>query len=296
MTTPTISCIIPTRDRPEELRRALSGVLVQTLPPAEIVVVDDDVPPSVDLGSLTALAREHGFRGEVSVEHSGGRGASAARNLGAHRARGELLAFLDDDDEWDSRYLEEVAAATTSGPAAVFVTWSSLVGDRRGSQRGTRIRPGLGYVDCVATNPGVFGSNLVVTKDAVSHIGGFDEDLKVSNDKDFFARLLRAGFAYAVVPKRLVRYHHHASKRLTTTSNPARRQSLIRYLEKHGPHIPAGPRRRLALSIAREEAASLGGWARVGALARVFALGIRVGPKAVQQALWARALRRWVTS
>ena len=92
MTTPRATVVIPTRDRPQLLRRALATALRQVDVIAEIIIVDDggSVPSALPVtgGSLRVLRKD---RSE---------GVSAARNHGIEAARGEWVAFLDDDYHW----------------------------------------------------------------------------------------------------------------------------------------------------------------------------------------------------
>jgi glycosyltransferase involved in cell wall biosynthesis len=93
MPEPRISAIIPTRDRPNALRRTLGSLARQTLPPDtfEVIVVDDG-----SAGSLEAVVAEQ-FLFELRYLRREGGGATLARNAGAACSRGGLLVFLDDD-------------------------------------------------------------------------------------------------------------------------------------------------------------------------------------------------------
>lgn len=92
---PLISVIIPTRDRPEHLLRAVESVLAQTWKSIEVIVVDDG---SVDdIGTIL----QNSFSNKIIyIKHRDSLGACAARNTGLRTARGEYIAFLDDDDRW----------------------------------------------------------------------------------------------------------------------------------------------------------------------------------------------------
>ncbi len=104
-TFPLVSVVIPTRDRQRLLEQALGSVLAQRYEPIEVVVVDDCSALPLELSPL--LARDPRvllLRSETPL------GAGAARNLGASRCRGPLLAFLDDDDRWRPDKLERQVA------------------------------------------------------------------------------------------------------------------------------------------------------------------------------------------
>jgi glycosyltransferase involved in cell wall biosynthesis len=95
MSTPLVSAVIPTRNRPELLLRAVHSVLTQTYENLEAIVVIDG-PDPVTRSALDAIVDPR-LR-VVELEHSVG--GSDARNRGVREANGEWVALLDDDDEW----------------------------------------------------------------------------------------------------------------------------------------------------------------------------------------------------
>lgn len=103
-----VSVIIPTTRRPAQLRRALDSVFTQSFRELEAVVVVDGPNPETmamladyDEPRLRVLQNEHAL------------GPGLARNVGAEAARGEWLAFLDDDDEWLADKLERQLAGVS---------------------------------------------------------------------------------------------------------------------------------------------------------------------------------------
>ncbi|HSV29064.1 MAG TPA: glycosyltransferase family 2 protein [Candidatus Omnitrophota bacterium] len=92
---PSISCVIPTRGRPQLVRRAVDSALGQTLPPAEVIVVVDGPDPA----TMAVLARIDDPR-LVVIESPVSQGPAMARNRGVEAASGEWIALLDDDDYW----------------------------------------------------------------------------------------------------------------------------------------------------------------------------------------------------
>jgi glycosyltransferase involved in cell wall biosynthesis len=92
-----VSAVIPTRGRPELLRRAVRSALAQTLREIEVVVVIDGEDPATVL-ALKELAHQDGRLRVLALPESVG--GSDARNRGVDAASGEWIAFLDDDDEW----------------------------------------------------------------------------------------------------------------------------------------------------------------------------------------------------
>lgn len=117
MPSPTVSVVIPTVDRPA-VRAAVISAVNQTLRPLEVIVAvdraDEYLPP--------ALAD---LRDQIRPVWTGGIGPSGARMRAASEARGELIAFLDDDDVWFQTKLERQLAAWPTSAARRFTLMGS---------------------------------------------------------------------------------------------------------------------------------------------------------------------------
>lgn len=117
-----ISVIIPTRNRPQLLQRAVQSVLAQTLSAIEVVVVIDG--PDAHTREVLADIADPRLR-VVELATSGG--APRARNIGIAEARSEWVALLDDDDEWLPEKLAlQLAAAQRSTYASPIITCSLI--------------------------------------------------------------------------------------------------------------------------------------------------------------------------
>ena len=117
MTQRRIAAVITCHDLGRTLVEALESVERQTRPAAEIVIIDDASP---DLYTRQVLARIE--REGTRVAHAGGRGASAARNLGAGLTSADYLVWLDADDVLDPGYFEAAAARLDADAAIDFVS------------------------------------------------------------------------------------------------------------------------------------------------------------------------------
>jgi GT2 family glycosyltransferase len=210
-TWPLVSVIVCTHNGARTLPECLEGVRRLSYPEFELIVVLDG---SSD-GSAE-IARAHGAR-LVTIDH---RGLSAARNAGIAEARGEIVAFLDDDAYPDSDWLHYVAAA--------------LEGSANAGIGGPNIPPDDGMVaECVAAAPGgpihvlvsdreaehVPGCNMAFRKSALDGIGGFDERFQAAGDDvDVCWRLQEAGWTLGFNAGAVVMHR--------------RRDSVRRYLEQ----------------------------------------------------------------
>ena len=115
---PALSLVVPTYRRPDTLRRALQSVAAAYSQTCEIIVVDDDAE-----GAGFAVARDFGARYLNKAGHE--RGLSFSRNLGLELARGQYLAFLDDDDFFLPGGLDRLLAAANPS-SLVFADHTSF--------------------------------------------------------------------------------------------------------------------------------------------------------------------------
>lgn len=235
-TVPRVSCVIPTHDRPGLLAEAVDSATRQCAALVEVLAVDD----SGDDRARAVVASAPGRGKSVRYLHNvDGQGASSSRNLGAEQAGGDWLAFLDDDDLWLDGYLEAALAALQADPAdAVFTQLDWFAG--AGRPLSTRLRA----QDVLARNPGVSGSNILIRRSSFLAMGGFDDQMWVSNDKDFLVRMLDAGLSYTVVPEPLVHWRTHDASRLTRPSQ-RRIEGLRRYYLRYRSRLSLRNRARL---------------------------------------------------
>lgn len=204
---PLISVIIPTRDRPVLLRRAVQSVLSQDYPgPIECLIVFDQSEPAnpevaVPPGRILRL-----LRNERSP------GLAGARNSGAFAAQGTYLAFLDDDDEWlPSKLRLQVEALRRYGHAKVSATGIVVCYGRR---QVARIPPESGdwFREFLRSRRmEIHPSTILVERRAFwEEIGPVDESIPGSYGEDY-DWLLRAAKVtpFAIVAESLVRIYWH---------------------------------------------------------------------------------------
>ena len=117
-----VSVVIPTLNRPKLLLRAINSVLRQTHRDIEVIVVID----GPDSNTVSAVRTVNDPRLQVIVNPQS-LTAAGARNAGADHARGEWIAFLDDDDEWLACKLERQIAFTSGHAPALFSCLNRVV-------------------------------------------------------------------------------------------------------------------------------------------------------------------------
>jgi len=229
---PTVTAVVPTCNRPTLLRRALRSIAAQELPPAEVIVIDDGNGANERL--TRDAAEQSGLKRILVRANSHAKGASGARNTGAELATGELLAFLDDDDEWLPSYLSQAVGHCNWSELDVVCTpllcqFDDGV-DRLSKSAPDRLAPEL----FLTRNPGLGGSNLIIRRSLYREIGGFDESLPSCNDLDLGVRLsLRSGVRYLNLQQRLVRFYQHTGPKLGTPASEAMRVGIRRFYELH---------------------------------------------------------------
>ncbi|HZW28066.1 MAG TPA: glycosyltransferase family 2 protein [Trueperaceae bacterium] len=239
MAGPDFTVVVPTHRRPSLLREALASVAAQTLPPAQVVVVDD-------AGDDETRAVVSAFPGVEYALNDRARGGSGARNAGAAVARGDWLAFLDDDDLWLPRKLERVAAVIAAGPADLGLVYSaSEQFDGATGATLSRSRPqARGRVlDEMLYRNAVGGMSVVVVRrDLFEAVGGMDESFPSLQDMELYVRLAeRASFDFA--DEVLVRFRVADHGRITF--DPAKKLAGARmFAAKYRGLLDARPRHR----------------------------------------------------
>lgn len=230
--------VIPTHNREDLLPRAVKSALAACPTDGEVLVVDDkSIVPAAQV-----LSHLQDSRLRVVV-NSGASGASHARNLGIHQATGEVLFFLDDDDEMVNDYCHRILAP--HGPASMTQWGFASTIERRGVVDVTdflrvrrRLRHGLARVgssprDLVAA----LSDGLWIKRQLMQQMGGLDPEQAVDEDTDLCVKLLAASLFpwYEVGPGTIV-YRGYMPSRAEgaqlTVATPERR-ALACYRRTH---------------------------------------------------------------
>lgn len=244
---PLVSIIIPAFNASATLERALASVAAQTYPQWEAIVVDD---ASTDDTAAAALRR--GDPRCRVIRRGGCGGPSAARNDGLATAKGELVAFLDADDEWLPEKLARQVAALAAHPAAGFCVCDMRAVHEDGSEGPSvfaRQLPTAGpdAWKALLASSFVGTSSVVAPRRLVDDVGGFDRSLAVGEDQDLFIKLARRG-EVVVVPEALAIYHY---RRASYSAGYARDQADIvlgmvrRHLAEEGSQLARAERRHI---------------------------------------------------
>jgi glycosyltransferase involved in cell wall biosynthesis len=234
---PRVGVVIPTYRRPELLAAAIRSVLAQTYQDFEIVVVDDNSGDDTE-----QVVRSFGDARIRYVAHDRNRRCGAAKNTGVRSSTSELVAFLDDDDEWLPRKLERQVAVLDQSPAGTGVVYTGFQEFDRstGAPLRTFLPPKSGrMLDVLGRNAVGPPSAVLVRRSCFAEVGYFDEVLEFGEDWDFWIRLAER-VEFASVPEALVRYGIHSSR--MTTNIDWRIRGLEKFKDKHLAYLESHPR------------------------------------------------------
>lgn len=228
--TPSISVIVCTRDRAECLRKALEAILRLDYPNFDVIVVDNAARSS----ATRDLVRNDFPDPRVTLISEPRPGLSNARNAGLRHARGDLVAYTDDDVVVDGGWLLAIAAGFEQAPDVACVTGLVPAGELRSRAQGyfdarvgwsKTVAPKVySLADPPADLPafpfcvGAFGTgaNFALDRRAALDLGAFDPALGVGTrtgggeDLDMFTRVILSGRSLVVQPSAVVWHRHRA--------------------------------------------------------------------------------------
>jgi glycosyltransferase involved in cell wall biosynthesis len=233
------SVIIPTYNRLNFLTNAIDSIRGQNYDGYEIIVVDDG---STDGTSdyLVSVSKE------VKWLRQENKGPAAARNLGTAKATGAYIAFLDSDDVWLPWVLATVHEVILQHkePSLICLRTMEFEGSMPELARDELVIESFHDFLETACRPGYVGSGALVIKRSVfERIGGFDENMMVGEDLDFFLRAgLQRSFVRVVSPIMLA-YRRHMTN--VSTSPQALYLAAVQLLQKEFEgQYPGGQARR----------------------------------------------------
>ena len=218
MSEPVISVIIPLYNKEREIEGTLRSVLAQTRQPDEIIVVDDG---STD-GSA---AKVEALRAPlVRLVRQPNAGECAARNRAIAEARGEYVALLDADDEWEPGFLEEIAALIGRYPGCgLYCTGFRIVShDGIFPAEGPATRGVVAnFFRDSAHRYIAIPSASCIPRRVFDTIGGFPVGMKIAEDLYLWIEIARR-YRVCYTPERLVRYSRIAQNRSASGYTPER--------------------------------------------------------------------------
>jgi glycosyltransferase involved in cell wall biosynthesis len=261
-----VTAVIPTRNRPELLMRAIASVQAQTCERIEIVVVIDG-PDTATEAALKVMAHER-LRFVALQESVGG---SDARNIGVQHAKTEWIAFLDDDDEWLPGKIEKqlVLAGRAGEPYPVISgqliaksPYGDFVWPRRFPAESEPISEYLFNRKTFFRGEGQLQTSMLLTRKSLMELVPFTSGLRKHQDFEWYLRVSQVpGAQFHFVPEPLVNL----------------------YLEENRDSITGRPDWRFSLDWLRANRKRMTGRAYAGFVST------QLAPEASQQGAWGAA-------
>ena len=227
-----VSVVVCTRNRSDILQSCLERLAELTYPELEILIVDN--APSDD-STARLVERQQASDPRLRYVREPRPGLSAARNRGAAEARGDYIAYTDDDVSVDPGWVQGLLLGFSADPSVGCVTGlvcTAGIGsaaeayfDARSPSWSSRVQPEMFDLADHRRDSGVYpysagifgtGANVAFRREALATVGSFDEALgagtptRGGEDLDMFVRVLRDGYAIRYQPAAIVWHHHRA--------------------------------------------------------------------------------------
>lgn len=201
-----VSAIITTHNRIDLLPRAIKSVLNQTYPFIECIVIDDASNDNTQKYCEQISSIKY-----IKISPSESKGGNYARNIGINNAKGDYIAFLDDDDYWEENKIEEQYSLAIQKRSDIIyclrkfenftnnqITYTYEKGNinNQGDLSNKIFRHYITSTSC-----------LFIARNLLVKINGFDEKLKMWQEYELMIRLAQISNIY-YVPKQLVVYRN----------------------------------------------------------------------------------------
>lgn len=237
LTKSDISVVIPYYNRERYIDATVQSVLAQTLRPLEVIIVNDCSRES---------SRKHlnQYVGRCKIlDLPRNVGLAGARNAGASAARGDFIAFLDDDDIWLPRKLEVQRRYMERNPGCAIVHSVAWFFHEDGSEEYyKRFDPGpMTLAQAITNSYWAIIPTCMVRREVMRAVGGFDLSFRECEDRDFIIRCCAAGYQVEGIDEPLVRVRRQGQDGLTTRHWRIFRKDLVmcwkhkhHYLQAYG--------------------------------------------------------------
>lgn len=214
---PLVSVIVPVYNGERYLACALQSIFDQDYHPFEVIVIDDG---STDNSAEIAQSYK-----EIHYIYQPNQGVTVTRNVGISTARGEFIAFLDQDDMWTPNKLSVQVDYLLKHTEVGYVLARQNIFLEPGTRAPSWLKKELLLNDQVGYLPGT----LVARRSVFKQIGLFDPAYRIGSDTDWLARAKDAGVSMVILPEVLLhrRIHRHNQSAQTQIMN----LELIRLLK-----------------------------------------------------------------
>ena len=230
--TPRVSVIVPAYNAAVYLPYAIDGVLAQSYPDWEIVIVDDG---STDDTRAVVDSYRPKLSDKLQFIYQSNRGLAAARNIGIRAARGEFIALLDADDVWLPYRLERGVSVMDADPGAGLVHARVVRIDARGTITG-QLKVDPKYMSgriarhVYTRRAHIVCPTVMFRKSCLETAGWFDETMQATEDRDLWFRI---ALHYEVVFINQVLAHYRLSPSSMTSNLDRLLKAQLYFVAKH---------------------------------------------------------------
>ena len=206
-----VSVVLPTYKRSEYLERAIASVDAQTHGNWQLLVIDDNDPGTTYSEATGRFMQRYAGDSRIRyIRHDRNKGGGAARNTGIKYADGEVVAFLDDDDEWLPQKLERQLEVMMSTGAALVYTGYTSVFPEKGKIRDVIADHGRHDLKSLLAHNTIGTTSTILARRAtLFDVGLFDEALASRQDIDLYVRIAEK-HSMAAVPEPMAIRNRHA--------------------------------------------------------------------------------------
>ena len=241
-----VSVLIPAHDVVRFLPAALASLAAQTIDDWELIVVEDGTDDGTK-AVVFEFATQHLKHRIIYDRLQAHRGVSAARNRALELSQGEIVAFLDADDQWEAEHLFQLMKKV--GEGHMLACSSIRIWDSVNNKQLRVYEPSQTQLK----NPcrGLFENSFIQTsscvaipRETIERVGRFDEYLKIGEDRDYWFRALVNGGTLGCTGSPTCRYSKHPRNSMAKTLVVA--EQTVKFYEKHRKTtcLPAWLRRR----------------------------------------------------
>lgn len=210
---------------------SLESIVTQTLPPRQVIVVDDgsqDASPAL----VARFAQTHRGPSKVTLIRKENGGQGSARNAGAAQTTTEFIAFIDQDDTWSRDHLAVLLEGFAEEPRRgwVYSDFRQINAEgetvRRHYLTQTNYRvPEQSFTGMLSRDLMMLPSASLIRTQAFREGGGFDTQFRGYEDDDLFLRIFQEGWGFAFEPRDVTNYRIHSE-------NSSRQSTFLRSRER----------------------------------------------------------------
>ncbi len=185
---PKVSVVIVTYNRPQFISRAIQSALNQTYQDFEIIVVDNGMEQPAE--NIVKSFNDKRIR---YIQNNKNTGCSGGKNIGIKNARGEFIAFLDDDDIWLPEKLEIQMKKFKNAPKDAGFCFAAVIDilDNQEKAGGAPNAMANYYERALKKFNGFLACTLVIKRSVFNQVGVFDEKLPSHTDIDLVIRIAK---------------------------------------------------------------------------------------------------------